>query len=100
MFALTQEGAFTEAMKLFWKIHPARLANLQAMSLLAGSNFLHRMLWKYQGWLQGFNGGPLRQPTMRLVDRQLRPLRGALEQCGLNPWPEPDGDFFVGRNPA
>jgi 4-hydroxy-tetrahydrodipicolinate synthase len=50
--------------------------------------------------LQGFNGGPLRQPTMRLVDRQLRPLRAALEQCGLNPWPEPDGDFFVGRNPA
>ena len=32
MFALTQEGEFTEAMKLFWKIHPARLANLQAMS--------------------------------------------------------------------
>jgi 4-hydroxy-tetrahydrodipicolinate synthase len=58
------------------------------------------MLWKYQGWLQGFNGGPLRQPTMRLVDRQLRPLRSALEQCGLNPWPEPDGDFFVGRNPT
>ncbi len=100
MFALMQEGEFAEAMKLFWKIHPARLANLQAMSLLAGSNFLHRMLWKYQGWLQGFNGGPLRQPTMRLVDRQLRPLRAALEQCGLNPWPEPDGDFFVGRNPA
>jgi hypothetical protein len=37
---------------------------------------------------------------MRLVDRQLRPLRAALEQCGLNPWPEPDSDFFVGRNPA
>ncbi len=100
MFALMQEGQFAKAMELFWKIHPARLANIQAMSLLAGSNFIHRMLWKYQGWLQGFNGGPLRQPTMRLVDRQLRPLRNALADCGLKPCTEPDGEFFVGRNPA
>ena len=39
MFALTQEGEFAEAMKLFWKIHPARLANLQAMSCWPAPTF-------------------------------------------------------------
>ena len=58
-------------MELYWQIQPARQASMQAMGMLAGSNFLHRMLWKYQGWLSGFNGGPLRTPTMRLNDRQV-----------------------------
>ena len=34
-----------------------------------GANFIHRYLWKYQAWLQGYNGGPMRQPVMKLNDR-------------------------------
>jgi NAD(P)-dependent dehydrogenase (short-subunit alcohol dehydrogenase family) len=34
---------------------------------VAGSNSVHRMAWKYQAWLTGFNGEPLRMPTQRLT---------------------------------
>jgi len=99
IFALIQEGKSDAAMKLFWQIHPGRMANLAANSI-GGTNFIHRMLWKYQGWLSGFNGGPLRQPTMRLVDNQMRALRQGLENSGLPVDDTPFAEFFIGRNPA
>ena len=86
-------------MEIYWQIDPGRQANTAAMSLIAGSNFLHRMLWKYQGWLQGFNGGPLRAPTMRLTDRQMKGLRQGLLASGLEIADLPDGEFFLGRHP-
>jgi len=100
IFGLIQDGHFDKAMELYWQIHPARLANIAAMSLIAGANFLHRMLWKYQGWLNGFNGGPLRMPTMRLVDRQMKALRQGLMAARLEPTADSDKEFFMGRNPA
>ena len=57
IFGLIQDGQFEAAMELYWQIHPARQASMQAMALLAGSNFLHRMLWKYQGWPAARDGG-------------------------------------------
>jgi 4-hydroxy-tetrahydrodipicolinate synthase len=50
--------------------------------------------------LQGFNGGPLRQPTMKIRDVHMRQLREALKRSGLKPTEDPDKEFFVGRNPA
>ena len=100
IFALMQDGQFDKAMDLYWQIHPARLTNINTMAMIAGSNFVHRMIWKYQGWLNGFNGGPLRQPTMRLVDRQMKVLRQGLVSAGLEVTVDPDKAFFVGRNPA
>lgn len=99
MLQLVQSGEVDAAMELYWRIQPGRSANLQAMSMLAGSNFLHRMLWKYQGWLQGFNGGPLRTPTMRVNDRQMKGLRQGLIASGFALDERPDAEFFVGRNP-
>lgn len=99
IFNLVQDGRFDQAMDLYWQIHPARLTNIATMSMIAGSNFIHRMLWKYQGWLNGFNGGPLRMPTMRLVDRQMKPLRQGLITAKLDVTADPDSAFFVGRNP-
>ena len=49
IFGLIQDRQFKAAMELYWQIHPARQASMQAMAMLAGSNFLHRMIWKYQG---------------------------------------------------
>jgi 4-hydroxy-tetrahydrodipicolinate synthase len=100
IFALIRAGRVNEAMDAYWTLYPARQATTAAMAVLAGSNFLHRMLWKYQGWLQGFNGGPLRAPTMRLVDRQMKPLRQGLIASGFELEELDDGAFFVGRNPA
>jgi 4-hydroxy-tetrahydrodipicolinate synthase len=58
------------------------------------------MLWKYQAWLQGYNGGPIPHPTPRIYTRDMSVLRRGLEAAGLNPTRDPDEAFFVGRNPA
>lgn len=100
IFKMIRDGRHNEGMDEYWKLYPARQATTAAMAVLQGSNFLHRMLWKYQGWLQGFNGGPLRAPTMRLVDRQMKPLRQGLLAAGFTINAPEDDQFFVGRHPA
>jgi dihydrodipicolinate synthase/N-acetylneuraminate lyase len=96
---LQQPEGFDEAMETYWRIHPARQATGSLMKEAnAGTVFVHRMLWKYQGWLQGFNGGPVRPPHMRLTDRQMRTLRTAAIASGLDITDEPDAEFFVGRH--
>jgi 4-hydroxy-tetrahydrodipicolinate synthase len=99
IFSLIQEGKREEAMTLYWQIHPGRMANIAANSI-SGTNFIHRMVWKFQGWLSGFNGGPLRQPTMRLVDGQMKALRQGLQNSGLTVYDAPLSEFFTGRNPV
>jgi 4-hydroxy-tetrahydrodipicolinate synthase len=99
IFGLIQEGKREEAMTLYWQIHPGRMANIAANSI-SGTNFIHRMVWKFQGWLSGFNGGPLRQPTMRLVDGQMKALRQGLLNSGLTVYDAPLSEFFTGRNPV
>ena len=32
------------------------------------------MVWNFQGWLMGMNGGPLRQPTAKVNERQMAML--------------------------
>ena len=101
ILSMVQSGEFDAAMELYWQIHPARMANIQvANSYMGATNFLHRMVWKYQGWLNGFNGGPLRQPTMKIVDRHMKLLREALKASKIEPTADPDSAFFVGRNPV
>lgn len=97
---LLQEGEIDRAMEIFWQVHPARKANDQVASgYLPGSRFVHRMVWKYQYWLNGFNGGPIRQPHLRLSQSQMDTLRRGVEASGLTPSEGTDADFFLGRNP-
>lgn len=101
IFAMMMEGRFEEAMQAYWQIHPIRLANMALQAThMPGTKLIHRTYWKYQGWLNGFNGGPLRYPTQKLPDAHMRQLRAALKAGGLEPTPEPDAEFFIGRNPA
>jgi 4-hydroxy-tetrahydrodipicolinate synthase len=98
-FALLQQGDFDAAMQIYWKINPARQARVNIQATYAGANLIHRSLWKYQGWLQGYNGGPLRQPVMKLADAQMRAVREPLVRCGFV---VPDDDpvaFYTGRHP-
>lgn len=100
MFKLASDGKFNEMMELYWQIQPARSAHRAVTaSYSVGAGIIHRMAWKYQAWLNGFNGGPLRQPTMKLRDVHMRQLRDSLKRSGLNPTEDPDSAFFVGRNP-
>ncbi len=50
-----------------------------------GGFFLNRQAWKFQGWLQGYNGGPLRMPTQRIHDHQMGALRKGLIDAGSRP---------------
>jgi dihydrodipicolinate synthase/N-acetylneuraminate lyase len=101
-FAALQKGDWKSGMELYWKMHPARVARLSDMQTFAGAYFIHRPSWKYQGWLNGFNGGPLRMPVMRLSDGGTRRLRDAAVRSKLIPESETGGldEYYMGRNPA
>jgi 4-hydroxy-tetrahydrodipicolinate synthase len=98
-FKLLQEKRFDEAMAIYWRLHPARQANNQVGMQYMGARLVHRLVWKYEYWLNGFNGGPIRQPHMRLNDGQMHTLCQGLIRAGITPVPGEDADFFVGRNP-
>ena len=95
-----QAGEYDAATELFWATHPARKAKDALATELHGTGFLNRQAWKYQAWLQGYNGGPLRAPTLRIHDKQMNALRTGLKNSGMNPTDEPNGAFFIGRNPT
>jgi dihydrodipicolinate synthase/N-acetylneuraminate lyase len=96
VFAAASAGRMDEAMEIFWSYHPAREAKGQFHASFAGAGLIHRVGWKYLGWLQGFNGGLLRMPQMRLNPGQMRALRDAAVKSGFE---VPDGDeaFYAGR---
>ncbi len=101
MFKAAKAGDMDTAMDLYWKLHPARAANAAVGTYVPQTGFLNRMVWKFEGWLSGgMNGGPLRQPTMKISDQQMAILRRGATEAGLNPTTEPNSAFFVGRNPA
>jgi dihydrodipicolinate synthase/N-acetylneuraminate lyase len=99
-FAHLHDGDYDRAMEIYWSIQPARAARMAEQATFGGANFIHRYLWKYQAWLQGYEGGPLRQPAMKLADAQMRRLREALQRSGYQPETADFGEYFVGRHPA
>jgi 4-hydroxy-tetrahydrodipicolinate synthase len=99
-FKLLRQGEFERAMKIYWQIQPVRGARMAEQASFGGANFIHRYMWKYQAWLNGYNGGPIRQPVMKLNGGQMRRLREALVRAGLEPSQEDPAQFYIGRNPA
>jgi 4-hydroxy-tetrahydrodipicolinate synthase len=97
---LLSDGDFDRATELYWKIHPARKANQAASASNAQTGVINRLQWKYQGWLSGMNGGPLRQPSARLLDVAAAQLRNGLVRSGLPVTDDHDRQFFIGRNPT
>ncbi|MGR8023350.1 dihydrodipicolinate synthase family protein [Burkholderia cenocepacia] len=94
---LIRAGQYDEATQLWYRMDPARKAF--ASLPMAANGLLNRMMWKYQGWLQGYNGGPLPHPTQRVFQRDMVVLRKGLEAASLNPTRDPDEAFFIGRHP-
>ncbi|GAA5026837.1 dihydrodipicolinate synthase family protein [Microbacterium fluvii] len=97
---LLREERFDDVTDLYWQMHPARKAKAAVAAQLHGGFFIDRQAWKFQGWLRGYNGGPLRMPTQRIHDPQMNMLRKGLLDSGFEPSMDPFRDFFVGRNPA
>jgi 4-hydroxy-tetrahydrodipicolinate synthase len=98
-FKLLLEEKYADAMEIYWRINPARQARVAIQQTFAGANFIHRYLWKYQGWLHGYNGGPMRQPVMKLNDSQMRQVREPLLKSGFKLADEDAVAFYTGRNP-
>jgi 4-hydroxy-tetrahydrodipicolinate synthase len=94
---LITAGNFEEATQLWYKLDPARKAFTAVP--VASNGLINRVIWKYQSWLQGYNGGPIPHPTPRIYSRDMAVLRRGLEQAGLDPLKDPDEAFFVGRHP-
>jgi dihydrodipicolinate synthase/N-acetylneuraminate lyase len=92
------EDRWDDAMEIFWSYQPGREAKGAFHASFAGANLIHRVGWKYLGWLQGFNGGLLRMPQMRLQPGQMRALRAGLAASGFD-LPESDDGFYAGRHP-
>ncbi len=100
-FELARTGQWEAAMALYWKVNPARQANAAAAAAsIPGSGCINRTMWKYQDWLAGFNGGPLRAPAARAPDRFMKSLRQGLAASGLPVTDLPDSEFIVGRFPC
>jgi len=100
-FELARTGRWEEAMDGYWAVQPARLAaGAATQSYIGGTHVLNRTMWKYQDWLAGFNGGPLRGPAMRVPDRFMKQFRAALHASGLPVTDDPDSEYMTGRNPA
>jgi dihydrodipicolinate synthase/N-acetylneuraminate lyase len=96
---LLQAGKTEEAMTRYWEIQPARQARSTTMSS-GGANLVHRYLWKFQAWLNGYNGGPIRQPAMKLSENQMRLSADGALKAGIPITEESFASFFVGRNPC
>ena len=96
---LLHAGQRGEAMEEYWRIQPARNARSTTMGS-GGANLVHRYVWKFQAWLNGYNGGPIRQPAMKLSESQMRTAADGLRSAGVATADDPFADFFVGRNPG
>jgi dihydrodipicolinate synthase/N-acetylneuraminate lyase len=100
-FDLARQGKFEEAMHGYWKVNPARGAHgLATQAYFGGAGVLNRTMWKYEDWLAGFNGGPLRAPMMRVPDRWMKALRQGLQASGLPVTSDADALFMQGRHPC
>jgi 4-hydroxy-tetrahydrodipicolinate synthase len=94
--ALLNAGQHDQAMEMFWSYNPGREAKGAFHATFGGANLIHRNGWKYLAWLQGFNGGLLRMPQMRLAPGQMKSLRAGLAASGFD-LPADDAGFYQGR---
>lgn len=98
-FDLLQEGKWDEGMEIYYSYAPARKARGAVNTSVSAAKLIHRPAWKFMGWLQGFNGGSLRMPQMRLDGATMNSLREGLVKSGYDVTDEPNEAFFAGRNP-
>jgi dihydrodipicolinate synthase/N-acetylneuraminate lyase len=98
-FKMLHEGKWDEAMQLYWSYQPGREAKGAFHATFGGANLIHRVGWKYLSWLQGYSGGLLRMPQMRLNPNQMRALRAGLQASGFD-LPANDDAFYQGLFPV
>ena len=97
---LGSSDTWDQGMEIYWRNMPVRKANSATVSPIVGSTgMVPRAIWKYQGWLLGFNGGPVRSPLARINAGQMGMIRKAAIDAGLDVTDDADDKFWIGRNP-
>ena len=98
MFNLLLEGKFKEAIEVNWKLKPFTDIAAAILSQVSypETGIVCSMADKYCFWMNGGNGGIIRQPASRLFDYQKNTFRSALKAIGLTPR-EQEEEFMVGR---
>ncbi|MFG1926398.1 dihydrodipicolinate synthase family protein [Cryptosporangium sp. NPDC048952] len=96
MLALARAGKVDESLDLLWQIAPAWKAN-GSVAPVPHAHSVNRAAWKYQAWLAGFNGGPMRTPATRLHAGEMAAFRSALTKSGLWVTDDPDELYLQGR---
>ena len=97
MFDHFRAGQLDEAMKIYWAIEPVRRASWAVHARYSGAGLYPFLMFKYQQFLVGGNGGMLRQPIHRAHTGDLHVLRSGLEASGINPYGGSIEEFYVGR---
>lgn len=96
---LADPTTWDDGMALYWRNTPIRKANSATVSpTVAATGMVPRAVWKYQSWLLGFNGGPLRSPLARVNAGQMGMIRRASVDAGLDVTDDADESFWTGRN--
>ncbi len=97
MFDHFRAGRLDEAMKIYWAIEPVRRASWSVHARYSGAGLYPFLMFKYQQFLVGGNGGMLRQPIHRAHTSDLHHLRAGLEASGITPYDGSLEEFYVGR---
>lgn len=93
---LSLSTQFEEAMAIYWQLYPALEVFRELVEPTVRQGNYNIMHWKYFGWLNGLNGGPIPLSTSRLYEHDKIRLKRVLREIGLTPR-EPDEEFYVGR---
>lgn len=95
-FRLLREGKVDEAMDIYWRITPARMAFEQQFGPTVRLGTYHWTQQKFYRWCTGGNGGITRQPALKLHDHEIAMTMNAFRAIGIEP-PEDIDQFFTGR---
>ncbi len=95
-FNLLQQGKVDAAMEIYWMLTPARVLFEQQFNATVMSGTYHWTQHKLYQWCVGGNGGPTRQPSMKLHQHEIEATKMGFRMINIEPR-EPDEEFYMGR---
>ncbi len=89
-------GDADRARSLYWQLSRGNAIVMGSIARGGDAGMYHWPFGKYIGWSVGGNGGPMREPAMRLMTPMTMSRKAQLRAIGIEPR-EPDDEFRVGR---
>lgn len=89
-------GELDRASGLYWQLSRGNAIVMGSVARGGDAGMYHWPFGKYLSWSVGGNGGPMREPAMRLTLPMMQARKAQLRAIGITPR-EPDDEFRVGR---